>query len=563
MLKFVRRILMEPDSVRVADGEFRLAGILTKARKTTKRMARLLIVDDTPEVLLMLAATLDDIHEVTTALSGPEVLQIARQAPPVDLILLDVAMPGMSGYEVCQALKQIPAWSRVPVIFVTAMSNPEDEERGLKAGAVDYISKPFHPDLVRARVSNHVELKRHRDDLEREVQRRSEELVQATLSRRLLERDLKLAHQLQMSLLPPDHYQRSGCQISTCLRPAQTIGGDFYDYVSLSPTRLLFALGDVSDKGVAAALFMVRVITLLHWLAPSATDPSQLMKELNLALCRDNDACMFVTLGLGLADLEAGEIHYASAGHEYPIRISPGEPAQIVEISGGPALGLIPEADFPLQRISLGRNQSLMLYSDGVPEANNSQSEEFGSQGLLAALSGDPASVPATAVDRCLQAVESFTAGAEPSDDITLLAFQWDTSSEHHWRVPNQLSCLREFQQNLHQALKRADCPDDSIHDLELATEELLANTIQYGYPAGVEAMIDVTVWADAGQVKVLLRDTGNEFDPLQAEERPDDKCGGWGIPLIQHLMDEFTYERVDEANLITLLRKRRDSEAS
>ncbi|MBT9588238.1 SpoIIE family protein phosphatase [bacterium] len=523
-------------------------------------MARLLIVDDTPENLVLLSATLEDSHEITVATSGREALLAARQMAPVDLILLDVSMPEMDGYEVCAALKEIPTWSKVPVIFVTGLNSSQEEERGLRAGAVDYITKPFHPELLRARVSNHVELKRHRDHLESEVQRRTEELVQATLARRKLQSDLNLALKLQLSLLPPDHYQQPGCTIATVLRPARTIGGDFYDYMRLGPDRLLLAVGDVSDKGVAAALFMVRVVTLLHWLAPSCTDPSQLLSQLNMALCHDNEACMFVTLGLGLADLTRGQVHYASAGHEPPVLLTPSKPAQTLVLAGGPALGLFREAQFPSHCLQLQAGQSLMLLSDGVAEANNHQAEEFGYPRLLAALSKPTPDDPASALRACLQAVEEFTAQAEPSDDLTLLVFQPDPVQEHHWQIPNRLPELRGFQERLRQTLGEAGCSQEAIHDLELATEELLANTISYGYEEGQQALIDVSIWADPQQVKILLSDTGKEFDPLQADERPDDKVGGWGIPLIHHLMDEFHYQRVNNSNQVSLLRRERDS---
>jgi CheY-like chemotaxis protein/anti-sigma regulatory factor (Ser/Thr protein kinase) len=263
-------------------------------------MARLLLVDDTPENLVQLSAALNG-YEIVTAESGAEALRLAGEIPPVDLILLDVSLPDTDGYQLCAALKALPTWSNVPVIFVTGPSSCEEEELGLRAGAVDSIARPFHPERLRARVANHVELQRHRD-------------VQ-------------------------------------------------------------------SSRAV-----------------------------------------------------------------------------------------------------------------------------------------------------------------------------------EHHWQIPNKLPELTSFQQRLRDCLREAGCSEDSIHDLELATEELLVNTIQYGFEDGQQAAIHVSIWAQPEQVKIQLRDTGKEFDPLQAEERPDDKVGGWGIPLIHHLMDEFHYQRVNDSNQVTLLRRQRDS---
>ena len=525
---------------------------------------RVLIVDDTPENIFMLSATLKHGYALTTATNGSEALALATQAPHPDLILLDVCMPDMDGYQVCEILKKTPGCANIPIVFVTGLSSAEEERVGLAAGAVDYITKPFHPELVKARVNNHIELKRHRDNLEQEVQKRSRELVQATLARTMLENDLRLALKLQLSLLPPARYrspQMGGCDIATVLRPARAIGGDFYDYLHLSPQKVLFTLGDVSDKGVASALFMVRVVTLLHWLAPTSNHPSELLASLNQALCLDNDAGMFVTLGCGLADLEKGEILYASGGHEEPILVTPGQPAQQLKVEGGPALGLYENSKFPAHRWKLKRGQSLVLLSDGVTEANDSATREFGNERLVESLGYLQDCNPSTVIDACLQAVEGFTAGAELSDDLTVLTFQPGTSQRFQWDIACEMKALTEFTQSLHKALLESGCSQECLHDLDLVTEELLVNTIRYGFPEGSEqACIEVSLWADAYHVHLVLRDNGLAFNPLEAKEREEDKIGGWGIPLIKTLMDQFDYQRIGEMNEVTLVRREREN---
>ncbi len=524
---------------------------------------RVLIVDDTPENIFMLSATLKHNYALTVATNGLEALARAAQTPHPDLILLDVCMPDMDGYSVCQTLKKTPGLANIPVVFLTGLSNTEEERAGLAAGAVDYITKPFHPELVKARINNHIELKRHRDNLEQEVQRRSQELVQATLARKMLENDLRLALKLQLSLLPPARYrsaQPGGCDIATVLRPARAIGGDFYDYLHLGPHKVLFTLGDVSDKGVASALFMVRVVTLLHWLAPTSSHPSELLESLNNALCLDNDAGMFVTLGCGLADLEKGEIFYASGGHEEPILVTPGQPALQLSVEGGPALGLYEDSKFPAHRWTLKRGQSLVLLSDGVTEANDAAAREFGHERLVESLGFLQDCNPAAVVAACLQAVEGFTAGAELSDDLTLLTIQPATSKRFHWDIACKLEALSEFTQSLHRSLIDSGCSEECLHDLDLVTEELLVNTIRYGYPNGNEqASIEVSLWADAYHVHLVLRDNGIAFNPLEAEEREEDKVGGWGIPLIKTLMSQFDYQRISETNEITVVRQERE----
>ncbi|MBT9584041.1 fused response regulator/phosphatase [bacterium] len=388
--------------------------------------ARLLIVDDAPSDIRILLENLKDLYQVQVATSGAKALQLARQSPP-DLILLDVLMPEMDGYQVLACLQKMPECASVPVIFLTSLQQPMDEEKALELGAVDYITKPYHPPLVKARIRNHLELKRHRDQLEQMVEIRSQELMDSRLARQKLENDLKLANQLQLSMLPPARglaQGKPGYQVAALLRPARAIGGDLYDYIPLGTDRLLFAVGDVSDKGVTAALFMVRVVTLLHWLAPSLTDPAQLLHDLNQALCRDNGSCMFVTLGCGLLDLKRQQLLYASGGHEPPWLLSPGHPARLLELSGGPALGLFESAHYPLHTLSLPPGHSFLLTSDGVTDASNAQDQAFGVERLQSLLNGLAEVSPAAVIADCRQAIEKFTSGSEPFDDQTILVIQ-------------------------------------------------------------------------------------------------------------------------------------------
>ena len=385
-----------------------------------KPKSRVLVVDDTPDNILLLSETLKETYHVQVANNGPRAIQLAQKTPAPDLILLDVMMPEMDGYEVCRILKADPATARIPIIFVTALTSSGDEELGLGLGAVDYVTKPFNPTLVLSRVRNQLELKLHRDHLEEEVRRRTEELVAETLARQRLEGDLQVAKQLQISMLRSARQQKADYSVAAYLQPARMIGGDLYDYVLLDERRLLFAVGDVSDKGVAAALFMVRVLTLLRWIARTANDPAQLLFDLNQALCQENDACMFVTLGLGILDLQSGEVEYASGGHEPPILFTAGQPARALELESGPALGLF-EAEFPLHRLSLSAEQCLMLLSDGVSEANNPAKEEFSLDRLVAMFPVVDSVDPDVVLRKSLQGVEEFIDGAEPSDDLTAL----------------------------------------------------------------------------------------------------------------------------------------------
>ena len=335
-------------------------------------------------------------------------------------------MPGMNGYEVCRLLKEDPSTCSIPVIFVTGLNDVGDEERGLRLGAVDYISKPFHAELVRARVNNHLELKRHRDFLEEEVERRTQQLLASQHTQQRLEGELDVASRLQQSMLPARLFvdQRGlGCRLATYLQAARAVGGDLFDYFFLDKRSLFFVLGDVSDKGVAAALFMVRVHTLLRTWGPRTTDPAALLRLMNEALCQDNPACMFVTMICGLLRTDTGEVLLARGGHEYPILTSPGK-AEALEFEGGPALGLCEGVDFHNHGLQLQPQQSLVFYTDGVSEACDADQAQFGEERLLKELR-DLAELEAGAmVSGLCASLDQFVGQAEPSDDITLLVLQ-------------------------------------------------------------------------------------------------------------------------------------------
>lgn len=386
---------------------------------------KVLIVDDTPQNIHVLMETLKDSYKIVAATSGSKALQLATREPLPDLILLDVMMPEMSGYEVCEQLKKDPLTERIPVIFVTALHEAGDEEKGLELGALDFITKPFHPALVKARVRNQLELKRHRDHLEEEVQRRTQELLASNLARQKLENELDVARGLQHSMLASDRFAVPGQsgELAALLRPARAVGGDLYDYLMLEGGKLLLVLGDVSDKGVAAALFMVRALTLLRSFAPTAPSPGELLRLVNIALCRDNDTFMFVTLACCVVDLSSGEWSYSSGGHEPPLLLGDGEP-RFLQLEAGPALGLLEEAEFPVHQGRLETGSTLLLYTDGITEAEDSGQACYGTERLVqiaARLADRP---PGELVEGISHDVREFVGACEQSDDLTMMALR-------------------------------------------------------------------------------------------------------------------------------------------
>ncbi len=247
-------------------------------------------------------------------------------------------------------------------------------------------------------------------------------LIQRRVEQERLEESLKLSRSIQMGMLPTNFPRNGPIDLYACMEPARQVSGDFYDFFPLDANTLLLVIGDVSDKGMPAALFMVMVKTLIRAHAGTQRLPHRILAAVNPELCRDNDAMMFVTLFIATLDLESGRLTYSVGGHPPPLLL--GEDAQVHVLTGdsGTALGILDTARYRDQERVLLPGETLLLYTDGVSEAMNASQEAFGEDRLTALLTGQTGLDAEQLIARILSAVETFTAGTGQSDDITLLA---------------------------------------------------------------------------------------------------------------------------------------------
>ena len=249
-----------------------------------------------------------------------------------------------------------------------------------------------------------------------------QQLNQQTAQRERLEGELGAAHEIQMQMLP-DHGQSSVKQahwhLSALLKPAKSVGGDFYHYQLLDQQRLFFALGDVSDKGVAAALFMAKTQTLLRQLCMDHLDPGQLLGLVNRQLCVDNNSCMFVTLLAGTLDIASGDLQMASAGHTPPILFQ--HECQSINMETGAALGFYEDSEYTTQSILLPINSFLILTTDGIEEASNPLQQHYGEDRLQRVINAAHHCDAEYLLGHIHQSVVDFRAGAEPSDDLSIM----------------------------------------------------------------------------------------------------------------------------------------------
>ncbi len=353
---------------------------------------RILVVDDEPLNVDLLVQELEDLdYETITASNGLEALDRIAEGQ-LDLILLDVMMPEMDGFEVLQRMKSEQAWRDLPVVIVSAMADMSSVVTGIELGADDYLPKPFNPAILNARLKAGLARKRLRD-LEK-------------VHLQSLERELEIGHQIQHGFLPGELPDIAGWAMVAHFRAAREVAGDFYDVFHLPDGRYGFFLGDVADKGVGAALYMALYRSLLRAFMNAESfitcaggfdedgtdDPAEYLEK---AICRTNDyVCqthpdaLFATLFMGVIDPARSEICYINAGHNPPLIFKGGQLQESLPPSG-PAIGIQQQVDFFVRRAELAVGELLLVHSDGVIDTQNANGEFYGRERMLeAAASG-------------------------------------------------------------------------------------------------------------------------------------------------------------------------------
>jgi sigma-B regulation protein RsbU (phosphoserine phosphatase) len=380
----------------------------------------LLIVDDSDDNRAALTRRLarEGYTRVMTANNGRQALDLLA-ARPVDLVLLDIMMPELNGYEVLERLKADERLRHVPVIMISAVDQIESVIRCIELGAEDYLPKPFNPTLLRARVGASLEKKRLRDE------------IVAHLAR--IEGELALAREIQLSMVPtafPAPTTTHPVEIHATLQPARQVGGDLYDFFWSDTRTLCFVIADVSDKGAPAALFMARTKTLIRLVATllrgagGDAAPHQIIARVNEELCQDNVHAMFVTVFFGMLDPASGELRFCNAGHNVPYVLGP--TGSVVPVSGTRAkpLGIRPTLLYASDTAKLAPGDCLFLFTDGITESMDGSGAFFSEERLEATLRSLAGQAPRAIIEDVLASVRAFAGMAPQSDDIAALALR-------------------------------------------------------------------------------------------------------------------------------------------
>ena len=394
----------------------------------------------------------------------------------------------------------------------------------------------------------------------RNVQR----LHKSKLTKERVDSELRIAQNIQSEMIPSDSILRDDVDVCGKLITALEVGGDLFDYI-IRDEKLYFCIGDVSGKGVPSSLVMAVVHSLFRSLALHESSPKRMMQAINETSYQGNETNMFVTMFIGVLDLPTGRLRYCNAGHDAPLLID--QDVKTLSVNANLPVGLFGDFIYVQQEIQLPAEATLLLYTDGLTEAMNMQHKQFGLQRIIDTTTNcleQGRTAPAVLMDALHEQAILFAAGAQQSDDLTMLAIHYHRPDEKTvldktLNLTNDVQRVPELNDFVKNVASRLNLDSSLTSQLMLAVEEAVVNVMSYAYPLGTTGDIHVQARATEQSLKFIISDQGKAFDPtlrgtadttLSAEERP---IGGLGILLVQQLMDSINYERADGKNVLTM----------
>jgi phosphoserine phosphatase RsbU/P len=378
----------------------------------TPEQKLILVVDDTPLNISVITGALKDTYRTKVATSGAKALAIVAGDEKPDLILLDVMMPEMDGYEVCRRLKANPTTREIPVIFLTAQTEAEDETRGFEVGAVDYVHKPFSPPVMKARVQTHLALRETREKLAHQLL--------------TIQKELETARLIQQSILPETMPQIDGLDIAARYVPMASVAGDFYDFIAADSKHVGIFIADVSGHGMPAALIASMLKIALAAQSAHADDPARVLQGLNETLCGKFQH-HYVTAAYAFVDMEKRTLSYAGAGHPPLLLWGAASPGVREVTENGLFLGKFDFATYSSVEAPLAPGDRCLFYTDGIPETNNPEDVEFGSERFRSFLEAEKSGSANQLADRLLAELDRWSArgeGEDINDDITMVTLR-------------------------------------------------------------------------------------------------------------------------------------------
>ena len=403
-----------------------------------------------------------------------------------------------------------------------------------------------------------------------------------TAQQAAIERELKIAHDIQMAMLPGLREKGKGesekiFDLYASVTPALDVGGDLYDYY-VRDNRLFFCIGDVSGKGMPAALMMAVMRAMFRSETRRAESAAELVDTMNRNLSEESTAGYFITMFVGILDLQTGHLDYCNAGHEAPIEISSLQP---LNVKRNLPIGALPDWNYEGQEVQLNDGDMLFLYTDGLNEAKNTDGQQFGRKRVMQLVGEHISDTARQLVEQMEAEIHRYMDGAPQSDDITLLALRWNDprrlqteTSMCPYSMRASMDEIGGLQPYIEHVAKQAGIDDKEAKRLRLAVEEAVANIINHGRATTITITPHLspltpqlspfnshlsTLNPQPSTLNLIIEDDGQPFDPTKApatdlsvppDQRPP---GGLGIMLLHKMTDGLEYQRTDGHNILTL----------
>ena len=504
-----------------------------------------LIVDDNPTNIDLLVNTLKNDYRLGIAKNGPKALDYAEKHMP-DLVLLDIMMPGMNGYEVCTRLKAATKTKDIPVIFITAMSEGGHKTRGFEVGALDYITKPFHAAEVKARVNTHLSLKKARDQ------------------------EIYIASKIQKTLLlgqPPQNIQ--GIQIAHLTAASQKVDGDFYDFFKHSNRCFDIVVGDVMGKGIPAALLGAALkshfLRVLNELSLSThtdkpLEPAQIVSSVHTHMIDQlEDLETFVTLCYARFDMANYLFSFVDCGHMRTIHFHEDTNRCVLLQGINMPLGFPEKEPFRQTAVHFKPGDLFVFYSDGLTESKDPNGNLYGEKRLVDFVRINAKIEVENLITGIWNDIIAFSESETFDDDVTcvLVKIGKETSSpvfpeDDKLEIMSDLKELgkvRSFIRKFCAGIDDSALDDKRLGLIELAVTEVTANIIKHSYNKRAGKPIQINARMSPDEVVFEFFDWGEGFDPESVSPPAFDgsRDDGFGLHIITHTVDEVIYSREDE----------------
>jgi phosphoserine phosphatase RsbU/P len=385
------------------------------------RLHKIMVVDDEPDLQMLILQKFrkqiqNEVYEFVFAGNGEEALhQLTNGSGDIALVLSDINMPKMDGLTLLQKLQEMDN-PVLKTVIVSAYGDMENIRTAMNRGAFDFVTKPIDFNDLHVTIEKCLrEITAIREALDDRKQFMA------------VQKDLDTAYRIQQKILPQDFPafpDRKEFSIYAEMHPAKNIGGDFYDFFMIDDTRLGFVIGDVSGKGISAAIYMAVARTMLKGIASQIPDPAECLAKVNSMLIPESDLSTFVTVFYGVLETGTGLLSYCNGGHNLPFLIQNTTVSQ-VENTSGLLLGKIEPVDFSTKQIQLNPGDRIVLYTDGVTEAMNETQEMYDEERLIKYLDSHTARDIDKFVRGIIVDVLKFMGKGSQTDDITLLSLEY------------------------------------------------------------------------------------------------------------------------------------------